>query len=92
MTGDVGSWWCQVAVFERLMNNVEGATPAWLFEIGGHASNSVDFKVGMTAAAELFGSFERGGCMFGKIAQDSQGMVLGGGKEVWFPQGVLSSA
>ena len=45
----------------------------------------------MTAAAELFGSFERGGCMFGKIAQDSQGMVLGGGKEVWFPQGVLSS-
>ena len=33
----------------------------------------------MTAAAEFFGSFERGGCMFGKIAQDSQGMVLGGG-------------
>ena len=29
--------------------------------------------------------------MLGKIAEESQGMVLGGGKEVWFPKGVLSS-
>ena len=26
--GDVGSWWCQVAVFERLMNNVESRLAA----------------------------------------------------------------
>ena len=28
--GDVRSWWCQVSVFECLVDNAKGSAPTWL--------------------------------------------------------------
>ena len=82
--GDVGLGWTEVAVLEGLVDNVECSAATRLFQVGGHSSDGVDLKVGMFAAAQLFGCFKRGQGAFSEIAKESEGMESSGGEEMWF--------
>ena len=73
----VGFWRGQVPVVECFVDNVQGAGATWFFKVGCHTSNGVDFKVSVTATAELFGCFEGGKRVFCEVAKESEGMVLG---------------
>ena len=48
---DVRFGWCEVAVEEDFVDDVESSTAAGLFEVSGHAPDGVDFKVSVAAAA-----------------------------------------
>ena len=69
---------------------MESATATRFFEIGGHAPDGVDFKISVSATAQLFGCFEGGCCMFGKVAEERKSVMLGRGVKVWFSEGVLA--
>ena len=69
---------------------MESATATRFFKIGGHAPDGIDFKISVSATAQLFGCFEGGCCMFGKVAEERKSVMLGRGIEVWFPEGVLA--
>ena len=69
---------------------MESSTAARVFEIGGHTPDGVDFKISVLATAQLFGCFEGGRCMFGKVAEERESVMLGRGVEVWFSEGVLT--
>ena len=90
--GDVGLGWTEVAVLEGLVDNVECSAATRLFQVGGHSSDGVDLKVGMFAAAQLFGCFKGGQGVFSEIAKESEGMESSGGEEMWFVNGMLPSA
>ena len=87
---DVGFGWCEVAIQEGFVDDVESPTAAWFFKVGGHAPDGVDFKVRVAAATQLFCCFKGGCCVFGKVAEECESVMLGGSVEVWFSEGVLS--
>ena len=68
------------------------STAPRLLQVGCHSSDGVDFQVSVLAAAQLLGCFE--GCprVFGEIAEKGERVQPGGGKEMWFVDGMLSSA
>ena len=49
--GDVRFWWCEVAVEEGFVDDVESSAAAGFFKVGGHTPDGVDFKVRVTAAS-----------------------------------------
>ena len=87
---DVRFGWCEVAVEEGFVDDVESSTAAGFFEVGGHAPDGVDFKVGVAAASQLFCCFKGGCCVFGKVAEECKSVMLGGGVKVWFSESVLA--
>ena len=44
-------WWCKVAVEEGFVEDVETSAAAGFFKVGGHAPDSIDFKVRVTATS-----------------------------------------
>ena len=82
----------QIPVVECFVDNVQCSSATWLFKIGGHTSDGINFEVCVASTAELLGCFEGGKRVFGEIAKEGEGMVLGRSKEVWFTEGLLSSA
>ena len=48
---DVRLGWCEIAVKESFVDDVQGSTATGFFEIGSHASDGVYFKVCVTATA-----------------------------------------
>ena len=61
-------------------------------QVGGHASDGIDFQVCVFAAAKLFGCFE--GCqgVFCEVAEEGESVQSGGGEEMGFANGMLSPA
>ena len=49
--GEVRFWWCEVAVEEGFVDDVESSAAAGFFKVGGHTPDGVDFKVRVTAAS-----------------------------------------
>ena len=41
--GNVGLGRCQIPVVKCFVDNVQGSDTTWFFEVGGHASNGIDF-------------------------------------------------
>ena len=80
--GQVGFRRGQVPVVECFVDNVQCSGTTWLFQVGYHTSNGVDFEVCVTATAELFCCFEGGKCVFCEVAKESEGMMFGGGEKV----------
>ena len=72
----------QIPVVECFVDNVQCSGTTWLFQVGYHTSNGVDFEVCVTATAELFCCFEGGKCVFCEVAKESEGMMFGGGEKV----------
>ena len=62
---NVGLGRCQISVVECFVDHVQGSGAAWLFEIGGHASDGIYFEVSVTTAAKLFGCFKGGQSVLG---------------------------
>ena len=44
---DVGSWWCEVAIQHRFVDNLQRFGTAWFFQVGGHAADGIEFKICM---------------------------------------------
>ena len=90
--GNIGLGRSQISVMECFVDNVQCSCATWFFKVCGHASYGIDFEVCVAATAELLGCFKGGKRVFGEIAEEGEGMVLGRSKEVWFTEGLLSSA
>ena len=41
--GNVGLGRCQIPVVKCFVDNMQGSGTSWFFEVGGHASNGIDF-------------------------------------------------
>ena len=83
-------WRCEVAVEKGCVEDVESSAAAGFFKVCGHAPDGIDFKVRVAAASWLFGCFKGGCCVFGKVAEKLEGVMLGGGVKVWFSECVLA--
>ena len=91
-TRKVGFGRGQVPIMECFVNDVQCSSAAWLLEVGCHTSDSVDLKVCVTSTAEVLGGFKGGKRVFCEVTKEGKGMVFGRCEEVWFPEGLLSSA
>ena len=89
---DVRLWWCEIAVDQGFVENVESAAAARLVQIRGHAPYCVHLEVCVAAASELLGCLKRGCGVFGEVAEDLEGVMLRGSVKVWFSEGVLALA
>ena len=81
---DVRFWRTQVAVFERLVDDVQCSAAAGFFQVGGHTSDGIDFQVCAFAATELLGCFKGCQCVLREIAEESERVEPSGGEEVRF--------
>ena len=87
---DVRFWWREVAVDQGFVEDVESSAAARFFQVCGHTPDCIHLEVRVAAAAYLFCCLKGGCSVFGKVAKKLKGVMLGGGVEVWFSEGVLA--